>query len=42
MQNQRVDVAGMLQPVKAGDKPGAPRTLKIQKIAIVPGGCQNS
>jgi hypothetical protein len=42
MQNQRVDVIGVLQPVKPGDKSGTPRTLKIQKIVIVPGGCQNA
>ena len=37
--NQRVDVVGVLAPVKAGDKPGTPRTLRVQKIVIVPGGC---
>jgi hypothetical protein len=38
MANQRVDVIGVLAPVKAGDTPGR-RTLRIQEIAVVPGGC---
>ncbi len=38
MANQRVDVVGVLAPVKAKDKSGKPM-LTIKKIAIVPGGC---
>jgi hypothetical protein len=39
MANQRVDIIGVLTPVKTNDKSGKRQTLTIREIAIVPGGC---
>jgi hypothetical protein len=39
MANQRVDVVGVLAPVKVNPRTGKPQTLAVKEIQIVPGGC---